>query len=128
MRANIVKGVEENASNGGASTIILCIDREIHLKVNESWYEKWGGNPEDINDERCWVQTQYCTELGPCDCGCGPSVELTTEHEAMIEVWHNRISAGMDPRLSLTEDRRGKKKEGTPHFYFHQRFRNFSAE
>ena len=129
MKANIVKFDADEYSNGGASMIVLCIDHDIHLQVRESWHEEWGGDPEDVNDaHNCWDQVSYSTELGPCDCGFGPSVELTAEHKAMIEAYNGRGHAGVDPRLSLTEDRRGKKEEGTPHSYSYKRYETFSIE
>lgn len=128
MRANIVKCTQHNASNGGATTIILCFNRDIHLKINESWHEECG-DPEngDSGPDR-WDQVRYKTELGPCDCGFGPSVELTAEHEAMIYAYRSCGSSGEDPRLSIEEDRRGKKREGTPNSYLYQRLRNLSVE
>lgn len=129
MKANIVKCTKQNGGNCGATMIVLCIDREIHLQVRESWHEARGGDQEDIHDEpMCWDQVRYSTKLDPCDCGSGPSVELTAEHEAMIYAYRSRGSSGEDPRLSIEEDRRGKKREGTPNSYLHQRLRNSPAK
>ena len=78
IKAREVSYNEDGASNGGGSTITLCLNGQAHLTVNHSWHETW-----DRGDN--FDQHSYSAQVGPCNCQDYREVTIPDEHARLIQ-------------------------------------------
>ncbi len=65
---------EDGASNGGGSTITLCLDGQAHLTVNHSWH-----------DRGRFDQHSYSAKVGPCTCHDFREISIPEEHAQLMQ-------------------------------------------
>ena len=111
MKAHVIEYNADGASNGGHSEVVLCVDQKVHVRLRECWHETWEIS-EKTQEEYCYDQAGYNTEVGPCTCGCGPEVELSANHAELVD----RFLRTREP-IAISEDTKWRKDEDCPDDY-----------
>lgn len=112
MKAKIIQFNDDQASNGGSSDMMLCIDRHTHLKIKEFWHEEYDTN--ERGNEFGFDSSSNTAEVSKCNCHFRPEVELTDEHAKLVEQF---LATGSSPDLVHHESLNFRKEEGTPGDY-----------